>query len=147
MAEFETQTLTKPSPRSQKTPGPAWANAVAAVATDKKGRDVRILRVDEFVDYADYFVFVTAANRRQVQAIAEAVETLAKNEGLAVRVEGYASGWWAIFEAGGVVMHIFQPEARSFYDLDHLWADAHSVAIRKPRATAVRASDPDESSS
>lgn len=122
-------TLTKPASKKPPAPSTAWARKLAGAILEKKGSDLRLLRVDSLVDYADFFIFATASNRRQVQAIAESVEKLAKNSGRAVRTEGFVSGWWVIVDSGGVVIHIFQPEAREFYDLDHLWADAKSLKI------------------
>lgn len=117
----------------------ARAREMAAIAEDKKASDVVIRCVDGLVTYADYFVFATGANRRQVQAIADAVERPIKEVGGRPHVEGYASGWWVLLDHGGVVLHVFQPDARAFYGLDHLWADAPSVAPRPAtRRTASR---------
>ncbi len=105
------------------------AQKAARAAGDKKGRDLALHRVEGLVHYADYFVFATGTNRRQVQAIADELENLADDLGLTARVEGYASGWWVLVDLGDVVVHVLQPEARSYYDLDHLWADAPTVAV------------------
>lgn len=130
----------KTNRKTKNNPALDWALDVAEIAQDKKGREVALLEVDGLVDYADYFVFVTGGNRRQVQAIADSIENEAKDRDHAARVEGYSSGWWVVLDVGGVVVHIFQPEARNYYELEHLWADATRVALRKqsPATAASR---------
>ena len=45
-------------------------------------------------------------------------------------MEGYTAGWWVLLHHGGVILHVFQPDARTFYGLDHLWADAPPVPAK-----------------
>jgi ribosome-associated protein len=114
------------------------ARRVAAIAEDKKGTDLAILDVEALVGYADFFVLATGSNRRQVQAIADAVDAEVKASGSRPRVEGYASGWWVLLETGGVILHVFQEDARAFYGLDHLWADAPRVNTKGRGALSRR---------
>jgi len=112
----------------------------ARIADEKKGRDIAIREVTGVVGYADYFVLVTGASRRQVQAIADDLEAACAEKGESVRREGYPSGWWILLDFGAVIVHLFQPDARTYYDLDHLWADAPEVATAaKPLIRDARA--------
>lgn len=125
----------KTNRKTKSNPTLQWALEIVAIAQDKKGKDITLLQVESLVDYADYFVFVTGGNRRQVQAVSEAIENAAKDKEKRVRVEGYASGWWIVLDASGVVVHVFQEDARAFYELDHLWGDAPRIAVPKPKAS------------
>ena len=86
-------------------------------------------------------MFVTGASRRQVQAIADELESVCAEKGETIRAEGYPSGWWILLDLGAVIVHVFQPDARTYYDLDHLWADAPEVAVTpaKPMIRDARA--------
>lgn len=109
------------------------ARMTARIAEGKKGVDISIREVGALVGYADYFVFVTGSSRRQVQAIADEIESEMRERGGALRTEGYPSGWWVLLDHGSVVVHVLQGEARAYYDLDHLWADAPSVSVEPPK--------------
>lgn len=110
----------------------------AALAEAKKATDIVILDVEKLVGYADFFLIASGSNRRQVQAIADAVEREVKDRGASPRVEGYASGWWILLEDSGVILHVFQDDARAFYALEHLWGDAPRVPLKGRRPTGVR---------
>lgn len=112
---------------------------MAHIAEDRKGRDISIREVDQLVDYADYLIFVTGANRRQVQAIADSIEGEMREEGRRTKLEGYETGWWVLLDLGDVLIHILQPEAREFYDFDALWADAPAVKLPAARTRDLKA--------
>ena len=77
----------------------------------------------------DFFVVTTATSGRQMRAIAEDVEMLMKARGSRPRVgvEGRDSETWILQDYGDIVLHVFSPEGRELYDLEHLWADAPHV--------------------
>ena len=98
---------------------------VLELARDKKGLDLRLLEVGKISIVADYFLLITGTNVIQVKSIADHITLSLKKEGLLpLRVEGYREGWWIIIDYGTLVVHVFQPEAREFYNLERLWADA-----------------------
>ncbi len=98
---------------------------VARAGLDKKAEDVILLDVRGLTSYADYFVLMTADSDRQAGAIADNVDQTLKQQGASkVGVEGYESGRWILIDYGDVVAHVFNREARGFYDLEGLWADA-----------------------
>jgi ribosome-associated protein len=102
----------------------AVREAVAA-ALDKKAEELHVLRVGEVTHFTDYFLVCSGQNSRQVQAIADAVESRLRD--LKVRplhVEGYNSGQWVLLDYADFVMHVFLHERRRFYGLERLWGDA-----------------------
>jgi len=98
---------------------------VARAGLDKKAEDVTLFDVRGLSSYADYLVIMTAGSDRQAGAVADNVDAVMKAAGHAkVAVEGYQTGTWIIVDYGDVVAHVMGREAREFYDLDGLWADA-----------------------
>lgn len=71
---------------------------------------------------ADYFVIATGNTSSQTQAIADEVEKVAEeNEISIVGVEGYREGSWILVDLGDIIVHVFTPEAREYYNLERLW--------------------------
>ena len=98
-----------------------------------KATDPVLLDVSKKLGLTDYFLIVSADSRRLVQAMAREVESRMKAEGApSPRMEGLEVGWWVLMDYGDLVVHIFRDEARSYYDLDHLWADAPRVDLELP---------------
>jgi len=109
------------------------ALAAAQAALDKKASEVEILDVTGKVDYADFLVLMTGQSDRHVAAIADAVEEQAEKLGFrAISVEGLPRGQWVLIDFVDVVVHVFQEDARSLYDLDGLWMDARRVRMSEP---------------
>ncbi len=103
---------------------------LAEEALDKKARNPVLLEVSELVSYADYLLILTATSATQAQAIAESVMLRAKRSGLEVySKEGLDTARWILIDVGDVVMHVFQPEERDYYDLEALWLEAPRVEI------------------
>lgn len=74
---------------------------------------------------ADKFVIVTGRSKVQTRAIADAIAEKVKEAGMRVgRMEGYADGNWILLDLGSIVVHVFTPEQRAFYNLERLWAEA-----------------------
>lgn len=106
------------------------ALAVAKAGLDKKAENVLLLDVRGLTSYADYFVVMTADSDRQAAAIADHVEQEMKAAGVTkVGVEGYEGGRWILVDYGDVVAHVMNKEAREFYDIEGLWADAVRTPI------------------
>src|ERR1041384_355891 len=102
------------------------ARAVKAIE-GKKGEDVVILEMDRNSGaFTDYFVVCSGTNPRQVQAIAEEVETrLEKKMGMRVNhMEGYKQAEWVLLDYVDFVVHVFSEKARKFYELERLWKSA-----------------------
>ncbi len=118
------------APAERPDPARPRALEVARAGLDKKAEDVLVLDVRGLTSYADYFVLMTADSDRQAGAIADNVDQRLKEQGATkVGVEGYESGRWILIDYGDVVAHVFNREARGFYDLEGLWADAPRFTV------------------
>lgn len=114
------------------------AKAAALAGLDKKAEDVRVLDIRALASYADYLVLMSAASDRQVNAVADAVDDVLRKGGhRPIGVEGHGAGNWILIDTGDIVVHVFQKEARDFYDLDRLWVDAKRVHVEPPPRPAT----------
>lgn len=107
------------------------ALAVASAGLDKKALSVEILDVHGKVDYTDLLVLMTGSGARHVHAIAKGIEEeLHRKRGVVpLSVEGMTAARWVLLDFNDVVVHVFQEDARAFYDLEGLWIDASRVAV------------------
>lgn len=116
------------------------AQALAALALNKKADDVIILRVTELTSYADFFVLASAPSDRQVQAIARFAAVELKKAGKApLGTEGLEQGHWVLVDYGAVVLHVFLASARQYYDLEGFWSDAPAIDVDEARGTKTLA--------
>ena len=101
------------------------------LASEKKAVDLRVLDLREIASFAEFFVIATGANQRQVQAIADEISEQLKKQlsTRAIRIEGYNTAEWVLLDYGDFIIHIFNGEAREFYDLARLWRDARKVEL------------------
>lgn len=100
---------------------------MANAALEKKGEDLIKLHVGAKTTLADAFVIVTGRSNIQTRAIADAVEEAAGEH--LHHVEGYQDGEWILVDLGSVVVHVFTPEQRAFYNLERLWGEHKSAPI------------------
>ncbi len=101
------------------------AFGLALEAHDLKAEDVCVLGVQELLYVVDYFVLATTQSARQTKALADSLNELAKKSvGSKGKLEGTQRSSWLLIDLGNVVVHILTEEAREFYALDELWADA-----------------------
>ena len=100
-------------------------------ADDKKATRITVLDLRAIASFTEFFVIADGANQRQVQAIADDInEQLKKQAGRRpVRIEGYKSAEWVLLDYGDFIVHLFNKEARDFYDLERLWRDAGKVDL------------------
>lgn len=97
-------------------------------AGEKKAIDPVVLDLREIASFTDYFLIVSGANERQVQAISDEVfDTLKKAGTPAARVEGYKTAEWILLDYGYFIVHVFDEKARKFYDLERLWRESKRV--------------------
>lgn len=97
-------------------------DAVQEAAREKKAEDLTVLEIGGRTIVADYFVIATGRSKIQTRAIADGIAGAVKAAGTpAARIEGYADGGWILLDLGAVVVHIFTPELRAFYNLERLW--------------------------
>ncbi len=106
----------------------AWAACAASVAADHKAQDVVVLDMGAVTLLADYFVIMTGQSVRQVDTLADHIDTALEAAGARLRHrEGRNRAHWVLLDYGDVVVHIFTPDERHYYDLERLWADARVV--------------------
>lgn len=104
---------------------------IAVKALDsKKGKDIKLIRIDKITTLAEYFVICTGTSNTQINALCDAVEKELTERGEEpLHREGYRGGTWVLLDYGCVVVHVFNDEARKFYSLEHLWADGEEVDL------------------
>jgi ribosome-associated protein len=89
-----------------------------------------VLDLREVTSFADYFVILSGANTRQIQAIADEVHQRLKKLGeTPTSMEGYDNAEWVLMDYGDYLVHIFSDKARLYYDLERLWRDAKTVEV------------------
>lgn len=122
------------------------AFAAAHVLDDKKATDVVIADVSEVADITDFFVIATGTTNRHVDSLVDDVEDTLKLEGAEpIAIEGREECSWALIDYGPVIVHLFQPQARQFYRLEHLWANARyydvvdGEIVERPRPEVAQA--------
>jgi ribosome-associated protein len=109
----------------------ALAERIAEIASDKKAIDVRLLDLRDAVGYTDYFVICSGNTERQTKAIHDAIHLELKDSRglLPRRVEGDRQARWILMDYLDCVVHIFTPEARSFYRLEQLWGEVPARSV------------------
>jgi len=115
---------------------------LSEAALDQKALDLLVIDVRGLTSFADGFILATATSDRHAKAVADAVTKAAKDAGLGVLgTEGYDEGHWILIDVGDIIVHVFQEETRSHYDLERLWADAPRLDIETdpPEAHGSRA--------
>ncbi|UCH28067.1 MAG: ribosome silencing factor [Trueperaceae bacterium] len=96
---------------------------------DKRAKDIVVLDLHAVSDTLDYFVVATGESNLQLKALEESVRERLKTSGVLPQgVEG-KSNRWILLDYGQVIVHLMSPEARSFYDLEGLWADADHLEV------------------
>jgi len=101
---------------------------IKTAAEEKKAVDLVVLQIGAVSLIADYFIIATGSTKLQVHAIADYILEKTKEAGIPLlHQEGYEEGLWVLLDYGSVVVHLFQPEQRSFYNLERLWAHAPKV--------------------
>lgn len=107
------------------------ARRIVYVIEDKLGEDIVLLDLSDVSLFTDFFVICNGTSERQVRALAEGVREVTKQEFglLPHHVEGEPFSGWVLLDYLDVVVHIFSPELRAFYDLEGLWNEA-KVLVR-----------------
>ncbi|HHV32023.1 ribosome silencing factor [Caproiciproducens sp. LBM24188] len=106
------------------------ATAAAEILDNKKAIDLKVIGIKDISVLADYFVIATGTSNTHVKSLADEVEFKLKERNVTPQhTEGYHSNSWVVLDYGNVIVHVFTPESRQFYDLDRLWQDGETVAI------------------
>ena len=117
---------------------------IADAAADKKAREVVRLDIRQRSSIADYFVICEGDTDRQVRAITDSIIERAKAAGVRpLRTSGYEDGSWVVLDYASVIVHVFLPGERSYYDLESLWkAPARAANGNGPATKAPAAKTP-----
>lgn len=107
------------------------AIAIAKVLDDNKAQEVKVLKVEDVTVLTDYFVIASGTSTTHAASLADEVEfQMQKNYEISpISSEGYDSKNWVLLDYGNVIVHVFVPGTRDFYDLEHLWADGEPVDL------------------
>ena len=110
----------------------ALAERIAAMASDRKAIDIRVIDLRGIVSYTDFFVICSGNTERQTKAIHDAIYEDLKHDDdrlLPRRTEGDRDARWILLDYLDVVVHIFTPEAREYYRLENLWGEAPARSV------------------
>lgn len=106
-------------------------NKIVKLLDSKIAKDISVLNVSSLTTLTDYFIIATGNNDKQTKAICDFVEEeLVKEKIYPVNKEGYRAGEWILLGYNDIVIHIFQPQTRDFYDLEHVWLDGIRVDVQ-----------------
>jgi ribosome-associated protein len=107
------------------------ALAAARTAAENRGQNLVILDTRAVTPEFDYFVIASGTSRRQLRAMSEEIDhTLEDDLGdRRLHIEGFVESRWIVLDYGSVVIHLFDDEARRYYDLENLWAEAPRVDL------------------
>lgn len=100
-------------------------------AAEKKAEKMVALDLRPVTSFTEFFVLCSGTNQRQVQAIADEISEQLKKQlkRKPIRIEGYSAAEWVLLDYGDFVFHVFEKDARDFYDLERLWRDATRVDL------------------
>ena len=106
------------------------ACAAVKVLDSKKATDLKLLKIDSKTTIADYFVICSGNSSTQIKTLSDEVEyQLGVGRVPYVRLEGTDSDEWKVIDCHDIIVHVFSNEARGFYKLEKLWADAEEIDI------------------
>lgn len=107
------------------------ARRIVDLLSDRQAEDIVLLDIHEIAYFTDFFVIATALNQRHAAALIDAFDKELANEGIkSLHREGEATSGWVLVDFGGVIVHVFTPEDREFYNLEGLWGVTGVPAVR-----------------
>ncbi len=123
-------TALKSSTRATKAASEALARRAAQLMSEFKGTDIQVLSLAGLTDMTDFFVIASGTSDTHVRSMADHVVRSLREQGERVtHAEGVEQGRWALLDYTDVVIHVFHPTLRNFYQLERLWSDAERVAF------------------
>lgn len=106
------------------------AEQICEVLYDKKAMDIVAIHVADKTVVADWFIIASGRVPAQIKALCDEVESKAPSFGLTLRrKEGYSEGRWIVLDYADILVHIFHPEERQYYNMERLW-DEDGGALR-----------------
>lgn len=117
-----TDTLVQDSTKSNSTDPAAVLTLVREILENHKAEETVVIDLQGKSTIGDYMVIASGTSSRQVVALAEHIVQSLKKRGLpTVKPEGIRQGDWVLVDAGNVIVHLFRPEVRDFYNLEKMW--------------------------
>lgn len=113
-------------------PAERLRDLILQVLDDHKAEDIVTVDLAGKSPMADYMIVATGRSQRQVQALADHVARAVKEVSGAPKVEGMTQGDWVLLDAGDVIVHLFRPEVREFYNIEAMWAAASAATRSGP---------------
>ena len=134
VTSLQTTQPQSPAPQPSEDTALELALTIAHAADERKGGNIRVLKVTDVSYLSDYFVIATGFSTAQVRAIARSIEdtvsdTLQRNP---LRTEGQMEGGWVLQDYGEVIAHVFMPDEREFYGLEAFWGHAEEINWERP---------------
>jgi ribosome-associated protein len=138
-AEFEAEEAARPEPteveieetlrqKGLRLTSLEIARKIVDAAEDKKAADIVLLEVTELTSMADYFVICTGGSERQLGAIGDGITEKLREDGVKpIGREGGSNSHWTLLDYGAVIVHVFAPQERDFYQLERHWSKAKTV--------------------
>lgn len=107
-----------------------FINHIGELLLDKQAEDIIVLDVKKLTSVTDFVIICTSKSTTQSKAIIDHVrQEMKDSEAIPLSIEGYENLNWVLMDYANVVIHVFLPEYREFYDLERLWGDAESYKI------------------
>ena len=117
---------------------PAQVQRAIDAAHDRKAIDLVVLDLRPAEGFTDYFVIVTGANTRQIQAISDAIQAAVGSKGdKPAHIEGGDRAGWILLDYFDFIVHVFSPESRAFYALERLWGSAERIEVPEPKPRSL----------
>ncbi|MBU9735236.1 ribosome silencing factor [Diplocloster agilis] len=115
---------------SEKNISREMAQLACVALEEKKAEDIRIIDISQVSVLADYFIIANGTNRNQIQALVDNVDKVLHQAGYDMKhQEGYNTANWVLLDYGDIIIHIFDPENRLFYDLERIWRDGRTIEV------------------
>ena len=117
----------QPAPATDRAPL-ELARRIVELAEDKKAADIVLLDLTGLTTLADYFVICSGGSERQLDAIADGITSTLRDEKLKpIGREGTAASHWVLVDFGSVIVHVFTPPERDYYQLEKAWSEAKTI--------------------
>lgn len=111
----------------------ALAKKIARVLSEKKAEDIKILDVRKLSTVTEFFVFASATSTVHARALAQDLREKTKGDWTLHHLEGLDGGDWVLMDFVEIIVHLFLPQAREFYNLEQLWGDAKRLVFSTKR--------------
>lgn len=105
-----------------------YAEQICVTLDDKKAHDIRLIDIADRSIIADYFVVASGKSSVQVKALADEIEEKMEEEGYELRRrDGYNEGRWIVLDYADILVHLFHPEEREYYNIERIWVDGDNM--------------------